>query len=1624
MKHSERLGSLGIFLLSSSLFLSGCNLSAKLQNLLSSEPVTAELKISEKDPYIIVNAGNVAAKTIAGTCANDGGTVEIKIDSVQQGSASCNSHSWSWTHDFSALADSSSMNLEAMEALPGGEVRTVAALILKDTVLPQLSTLNNILIPAESQAAAWNCLDPADLCQFRYIESSSPAFVFIAENFAASSGITLSTPGTRYLYVQAADKALNLSAPVQVQINVGTPRIFIGSLIKDATSNGTEDLNILAPASLPEMALFNNQTCTGAPTWESTESFIESWNLDPASEGGTAYVSVKFRTASQEESPCYHDSIQWPMYTTHTLCTTTASSQAKGRIVDSGGLAGQYQNNELCILNLTLTGPTTFYFDTFSTEGGYDWLRIYDNGIEVFNQAGELSPAPLTTTSTAVRVEFQSDISYVENGLDIRWETAGSSPAIVPVMTLNGGAPVSTNATVSVALSVPAPMSQTYLTEDPSCSAGGTWSTFASNTSWTFANAVSGPKELFVKFRDAFGSETFCSYAEVTLEVPEVSIDYPAEEDQLTNTLTMGGYCSVPNSQVQLTGTFSATTTCSVDQEWEHIFDTSGAANNSNVTITASMKENGVTVASQTKTFTITRSLTIDTPTGPFIGPTAQFIGYCNVNGATINITSPVTTTTTCSGNSWSTTLNIPGADGATINFTAQLMQNAVVQESKSATYTLSTVAPTVTISGAPSGISTLNSVSVSFAGTNVSAVRYKVGNSIDCSSSTGYTAETAAPTTQNLNISALTNGNVTLCAVGKSSVNGLWQNFSSASTATWIKDSEVVASITSTNISFEEGTTNNVVTFSLSGVKTYDVKVYYNYFGDQIYMVDHNLAPGFVTIPAGSLTASLNYDTFNNGVVQNDRNLRVFISHTDQTAVRIGTTSLVYHLIRDNDAVFKTVKKVVSMRYNHCAIYSDDRLFCWGDNYYGQLGIGHKNRVATMVEPLAGFTVQDISITEQYACAVTTTKKIKCWGYNYYGQLGIGNNTEQTLPVDVDASENYTQISTGAHGTCALTELGKVKCWGRNAWAGLGDGTTTDRYTPQLIDGTVDYTSIHKKTGTTCGITAAQEMKCWGDNSQQQIIAGSTANVLLPTVTDAGTSYLSVAGGSTLCGITTGQKLKCWGWNSNSVVGAMTGTNPVVTRTTIDSTTDYLSVSDASGYLCAITTSNDLKCWGEVRGIVSSAQTTVLNTPTLTNDGIKYSQISTSAYGACGVSLDGQIVCMGDNFNNLFEPQALFDMAQLDPNTTVANYGVGSAGACAIKSNGQAVCVGTYAGAGYSVSTPAVVDNGSDFTGGVASPSNNGSCVINGSGRMMCAGANGFGAVGNDSPDSAVQYMSVVAPSVSFAMTERETFYCGYGLSTAGKLYAWGSGSNCTSRTPATVDSATNYLTDSLAVADSLACAITTGNQLKCYGYDDGKGHLGGVSRSTPTVLDSGTLYKSVQVATYFVCGLTSTDKLKCWGSNSQGKVGNGTTTHTSVPYTVDSAEFFSKFSVGNNAVCAITTGQVLKCWGYWGDYTGNLTVTSPTVINSGVSYQEIRLGNYSALALTADGKLHYWPTGRFDQAPMAIAASTTFVSIKGHGAGYTYCAKDNSGYLWCSKSRWDGTQVSTPRYMPFRRQ
>ena len=147
------------------------------------------------------------------------------------------------------------------------------------------------------------------------------------------------------------------------------------------------------------------------------------------------------------------------------------------------------------------------------------------------------------------------------------------------------------------------------------------------------------------------------------------------------------------------------------------------------------------------------------------------------------------------------------------------------------------------------------------------------------------------------------------------------------------------------------------------------------------------------------------------------------------------------------------------------CAVYGDGTLECWGDNGRGQLGQGYtsaRENSRKTVELPSGYqggsaTWNDVQCGTSVTCAIlrgTSAGKIFCWGANEYGQLGLGDNTDRSSPTFVEIpgyGYDAKILRVGSAHACAVMDDStgdQLYCWGYNSRGQLGQGlltTTTD---------------------------------------------------------------------------------------------------------------------------------------------------------------------------------------------------------------------------------------------------------------------------------------------------------------------------------------------------------------------------------------------------------------------------------------------------------------------------------------------------------------------------------------------------------------------------------------------------
>jgi alpha-tubulin suppressor-like RCC1 family protein len=372
------------------------------------------------------------------------------------------------------------------------------------------------------------------------------------------------------------------------------------------------------------------------------------------------------------------------------------------------------------------------------------------------------------------------------------------------------------------------------------------------------------------------------------------------------------------------------------------------------------------------------------------------------------------------------------------------------------------------------------------------------------------------------------------------------------------------------------------------------------------------------------------------------------------------------------------------------CALLTDGSVKCWGDNTYGQLGIGNPAIGLSSTPVTVAWQPAAIAVTagQIHTCAVLAGRTAKCWGDNGNGgELGNGGSTDySTTPVPVTSLTTATAIAAGRAHSCALLISGSIDCWGYNLDGELGNGTTTNSTTPVPVTGITNATTVTSGGGHTCALLTAGTIKCWGQNLYGELGNGTTTNSTTPlSVTGIGgggesTASAIAAGDETTCALLTSGTIDCWGLNAWGQLGNGTTTNSATPVAVVGITT-ATAVTLGSGHACALLTDGAIDCWGyNSWGQLGNGTTTNSTTPLPVTGITTATAINANGQQTCALLTAGSIDCWGYNFHgelgngtttNSATPVAVVGI------TTATAVTLGSGHACALLTDGTIDCWG-----------------------------------------------------------------------------------------------------------------------------------------------------------------------------------------------------------------------------------------------------------------------------------------------------------------------------------------------------------
>jgi alpha-tubulin suppressor-like RCC1 family protein len=339
-----------------------------------------------------------------------------------------------------------------------------------------------------------------------------------------------------------------------------------------------------------------------------------------------------------------------------------------------------------------------------------------------------------------------------------------------------------------------------------------------------------------------------------------------------------------------------------------------------------------------------------------------------------------------------------------------------------------------------------------------------------------------------------------------------------------------------------------------------------------------------------------------------------------------------------------------------------------------------------------------------------------------------------------------------------------------------------------------------------------------------------------------------------------------------------------------------------------------------------------------------------------CALISDGSVQCWGDNlYGQLGDggttPSSIPVLVTGLSNTATA-IAAGFDHSCALISDGSVQCWGDnlygQLGDGTSVnfsSTPVLVSGISTAVAIAGSTGGFQTCALLSDGSVRCWGYNADGELGDGgtTPSSIPVTVSSIGAATAIAAGGLHT--CA--LISDGSVQCWGDNSNgelgdggtTPSSIPVLVTGLSNTAT-AIAAGFDHTCALLIDGSVQCWG-DNSNGQLGdgGTTPSSIPVLVTGLSNTATAIAAGFShsCALLSDGSVQCWGDNFYGQLGDGTTTDSSIPVTVSGIITVMAIATGDFHTCAVFSDGSVQCWGdnSFGQL-GNGTSTGPDTCNS----------------------------------------------------------------------------------------
>ncbi|QSQ12460.1 RCC1 domain-containing protein [Myxococcus landrumensis] len=347
-----------------------------------------------------------------------------------------------------------------------------------------------------------------------------------------------------------------------------------------------------------------------------------------------------------------------------------------------------------------------------------------------------------------------------------------------------------------------------------------------------------------------------------------------------------------------------------------------------------------------------------------------------------------------------------------------------------------------------------------------------------------------------------------------------------------------------------------------------------------------------------------------------------------------------------------------------HSGALRDGRVYAWGRNTRGQLGLGAGSAahysVPQLVPGLEG--VVSIAFNQSFSMALDAGGSVWTWGENSDGQLGHGTPPEpgqpQTPVASMSPSAARVPGLTGAVAIAAgythglvLMEDGTVRAFGANDEGQLGDGTTTSRDYALPVPGVTDAVKVVAGSAHSAALKRDGTVFVWGRNTYGNLGTGTAGKPGRPSAEAVPglKDVVDIANGRDhFLAVHSDGTVSSWGLGVSGQLGHGPSGKDVQSATPVKAqgVTDARAVFANGNYGFARRADGSLLAWGQ-NGNGQLGVSDKKDRPEPTPSSTQVSPLSSMGMGATHVVAvrgDGSIYAWGWNLEGSLGPSGVID--------------------------------------------------------------------------------------------------------------------------------------------------------------------------------------------------------------------------------------------------------------------------------------------------------------------------------------------------------------------------------------------